>query len=354
MKQFIGYSLSGDCKEALQGLQDPKAIVIIAGREFFEEAVKDVAEAFPDVPSIGCVGKSYAETHVNPDGVTIVAFHSGVIASAGVIPNVKTMPLASIKKIEEAMEDINADSGNTICLDFTCGNDEELVSTLNMVLRKREIPLVGGTAWDDIVSLNGKIYENAAVFMFIKNLKGRIKAYRENLYGVRTPGLRYIATRVDEKNGILYEMNGKRAMDIYELELMQWDDNVADWTYENPLGRYVGDEVYLISLKDKAGDGGITCYKKVNEMDILTIMQLGDYQEIVNNTLLQIHGDFQHPSGIFSINCNLRYQLFEQRDYVDEYFTRMNALAGHAGLIGLGEHYNTQHVNQTMSAFVFE
>ena len=32
----------------------------------------------------------------------------------------------------------------------------------------------------------------------------------------------------------------------------------------------------------------------------------------------------------------------------------MGKLGSHAGLVGLGEHYNGQHTNQTMSAVVFE
>ena len=93
---------------------------------------------------------------------------------------------------------------------------------------------------------------------------------------------------------------------------------------------------------------------KVNSMDILTIMQLMDYNEITQNTLDEIKNDFPNGAGMFSVNCIFRYLLFEQKKYMNEYLGKVAKVGSHAGLIGLGEHYNTQHVNQTMSCFVFD
>ena len=53
-------------------------------------------------------------------------------------------------------------------------------------------------------------------------------------------------------------------------------------------------------------------------------------------------------------NCAFRYILFQQHNCVEQYFTEMNQLGTHSGLIGLGEHYMKQHTNQTMSCVVFE
>ena len=49
-----------------------------------------------------------------------------------------------------------------------------------------------------------------------------------------------------------------------------------------------------------------------------------------------------------------RYLYFQQKGFVNEYLEEMGKLGSHAGLVGLGEHYNGQHTNQTMSAVVFE
>ena len=52
--------------------------------------------------------------------------------------------------------------------------------------------------------------------------------------------------------------------------------------------------------------------------------------------------------------CIFRYLFFSQERYMDQYLKTMGTLGMHAGLVGFGEHYNSQFVNQTMSCVVFE
>lgn len=353
MKQFIGYSKNGDCKEAFKGLENPVAIVYIAGKEIFEKVTKDVTAMFPGVETIGCVGQSYYMENINLTGLTVVGFYGKARAVAGAIEDV-TMPLVNVSEIEEKMNKIGAAEKDTVCLDFACGNDAQLVTTMNIALRKKNISLVGGTAWEDTVAYNGKIYHNAAVYLFLKNLEGKIKAYRENIYEARESGEHFIATKVDTAKSIIYELDNKPVQKVYMEALGVSERDLPDQTFINPLGRYIGNEIYLISLKSKVENGGLECYKRVNSMDILTIMQLMDYEQIVQNTLEGMKQEFSKVSGIFSINCVFRYLLFEQKNFTAKYLQCVKQIGPHAGLIGLGEHYNTQHVNQTMSCFVFE
>ena len=89
--------------------------------------------------------------------------------------------------------------------------------------------------------------------------------------------------------------------------------------------------------------------------DVLFIdVETNDYPSIVEETVRQIKGDFGRISGIFSINCIFRYLFFSQERYMDQYLKTMGTLGMHAGLVGFGEHYNSQFVNQTMSCVVFE
>ena len=54
------------------------------------------------------------------------------------------------------------------------------------------------------------------------------------------------------------------------------------------------------------------------------------------------------------MNCLFRYKLFSERRYMQDYLKEMSALGSHAGLVGYGEHYNNQFVNQSMTCVVFE
>ena len=98
----------------------------------------------------------------------------------------------------------------------------------------------------------------------------------------------------------------------------------------------------------------LTCYRQVNDSDVLVLLQLGDYKAIVKNTVQKIQQDFPRVSAVFSINCLFRYLLFSQNHYMQEYLSEMGVLGNHAGLVGLGEHYNNRFINQSMSCAVFE
>lgn len=353
MKQFIGQSNTGNLQEAIKGLSNPSAIVYITGKNYFEQVTENLYKTFPNTEMIGCVGEGYAKTGFLLDGIIVVGFYDGAKASAGVIEDVGTMPLAGIKDIEKAYNSIGANENDTVCLDFTTGNDAQLVTTFNIVLKRGNVSLVGGTAWENTVGYNGKVYHDAAVFMFIKNTVGKIRAYRENIYGAHEANVRYIATKVDTEKSIIYELDNKPVREVYTKLLGVSEREIPDQTFANPLGRYIGNELYLISLKSKVDRGGIECYKKVNSLDIITVMQLLDYKQIAKDTCAEMKRDFPDAKGIFSINCIFRYLLFEKEKFKDEYLRIVNDVAPQAGLIGLGEHYKTQHVNQTLSCFVF-
>lgn len=353
MKQTYGYSKSGDTAQALKGLGTPKAIIFFVDKNHVESTANEICKMFPDAVSIGCVGQSYAGKNVYEDGLLVIGYE-GVDAVGGVIENVGTMPLASIETFKKDVQKIQAGKNDTVCVDFTTGNDAELVTTMNIALLPKGISLVGGTAWEDTVVYNGRIYHNASVYLLLRNLGGKVKAYKENLYGMHPDSARYVATKVDPAQCALYELDGKPAQKVYG-EMLGIKGTVSpDQTMQNPLGRIIGDEIYLLSLKEMVGNGGFTCYKKVNAMDIITLMELKDMDGIVRDTVKEIKSDFSHIQGMFSVNCIFRHLLFQQKHFEDQYLQSMDSLGSHVGLIGLGEHYNTQHVNQTMSGFAFD
>ncbi len=84
------------------------------------------------------------------------------------------------------------------------------------------------------------------------------------------------------------------------------------------------------------------------------MLELGDYKAIVKNTIQTIRKDFSKISAVFSVNCLFRYLLFTENHYMQEYLKEMAVLGNHAGLVGYGEHYNNQFVNQSMTCVVFE
>ena len=89
-------------------------------------------------------------------------------------------------------------------------------------------------------------------------------------------------------------------------------------------------------------------------LDVLILLELGDYQEITRQTIQKICRDFPKRSAVFSVNCLFRYKLFSEHNYMEKYLQDMAVLGSHAGLVGYGEHYNDRFVNQSMTCVVFE
>ncbi len=351
MRQFFGMSQSGNLQEAVRGLENPQLIMLLSNSDQFEAHVKKLEELYPRVPSIGCIGMSY-DTTVVEKGVGVIAYFDGVNATANVLEEVSTMPVKYIERLEEDVKKINSSYEDTVCIDFCAGNDACALTTIYSVLKQKNIALVGGTGDAGKVSANGKVYQDAVAYALIKNMNGKVKAYKENIYH-QMGNYRFIASKTDKANYTMGKLNGMPAKQVYQDILHISEKQIQSQTFKNPFGKINGDDTCIISIKEVNGNA-LTCFRQVNDSDVLIMLELGDYKEIVKNTIQTIKRDFPRISAVFSVNCLFRYLLFTENNYMNEYLREMSALNSHAGLVGYGEHYNNRFVNQSMTCVVFE
>lgn len=351
MKQFFGMSQSGNLQEAVRGLNKPQLIMLLSNNDQFEAHVKKLEELYPQIPSIGCIGMSY-DTKIIEKGVSIVAFYDGISAAANVLEDVSRMPVKYIERLERDVHKVNGSYKDTVCIDFCSGNDACALTTIYSVLKHRNISLVGGTGDAGKVSANGKVYHDAVAYALVKNNHGKVKAYKENIYH-QMGNYRFIASKTDKSNYIIGKLNGRSAKQVYQSILHVTEKEILTQTFKNPLGKVNGDDTCIISIKEVSGNA-LTCFRQVNDSDVLILLELGDYKAIVKDTVQTIHRDFPKISAVFSVNCLFRYLLFNDNHYMHEYLQEMGTLGNHAGLVGYGEHYNNQFVNQSMTCVVFE
>lgn len=350
MRQAFGMSRSGSLKEAAQALSSPQFLILLSNRAQFEQHVKELEALFPNVPSIGCIGMCY-DSKIVEEGVGLIAF-TGVTAAADVLEQVSTMPVKYISRLERDVRTVGGSDRDTVCIDFCACNDACALTSINSVLVRHGISLVGGTGDAGLVSANGKIYPDAVAYAIVRNHGGRVKTYKENIY--RPLGnYRFIASQTNKEKYILGALNGKPAKQVYSNILHVNDQQILTQTFRNPFGKINGDDVCIISIKEVDGNA-LACFRQVNDSDVLILLELGDYRATVRETIAQIRRDFPKHSAVFSVNCLFRYKLFTEQGYMDEYLHEMGALGSHAGLIGYGEHYNNRFVNQSMTCVVFE
>lgn len=351
MRQFFGMSRSGSLKDAVRGLNNPQLILLLSNGDQFEKHVKQLEVLYPKVPSIGCIGMSY-DSRIIEKGVGIVAFLDGVVAAANVLEEASAVPVKYIARLEQDVEKVNGSQRDTVCIDFCSGNDACVLTTIHSVLKHQNISLMGGTGDAGKVSANGKVYEDAVAYALIRNVNGRVKTYKENIYHPMGD-YHFIASKTNKAEYILGELNGRPAKQVYQEILHVTDGEILTQTFKNPFGKLNGDDTCIISIKD-ISQNALVCFRQVNDSDVLVLLELGDYREIVKNTIQKIKSDFSNISAVFSVNCLFRYLLFTENNYMQEYLNEMHTLGNHVGFVGYGEHYNNQFVNQSMTCVVFE
>ncbi len=351
MRQIVGKSLSGDIKEAVSPIEaGPSFLMMYSDAEHFEDNVQKLAKLFPGVPSIGLPGEFY-NTGYSSSGVGVTAFY-GVRAVTGVMRHASFAPVTDIASLKKNCAAIGAGVDDTVCIDVCTGNDACVLTTMYSVLKHYGIHETGGTVSPGSkVAADGVIHDDCAVYVLMRNLSGKAKVFKENLYRA-VSDKRFVASRTDPSKYYIGELNGRPAKLVYEQQLGIGDSQVSDQTMKNPLGRIVGKDIYIVSINGTLGDG-LTCYREVNDSDVLTLLELKDIRTIVKQTIENIHSEMDRISGIVSVNCVFRRSLFDEKNYLQEYLDLMN-IAPHCGFFGYGEHYNGQFVNQTMSCVAFE
>ena len=337
--------------EAVRGLSSPKLIILLGNADAFEEQVAKLEESFPGVPSIGCIAMGYHQRVVEK-GVAIVGFEEGCTVAAGILEKVSSMPARNIGRLETDIRTVSPGRGDTAVIDFCSANDACVLSSITPLISQHGIQLMGATGDGGKVSANGKLYPDGCAYAVIKNLGGKVKTYKENIY---TPmeGVRLIASKTDRSRYYIGELNGRSAKQVYMEILGITESKIATQTFKNPFGKLTGEDVCIISIKEVQGSG-IACFRQVNDSDILTILEARDLDEVASQTMDKIRSDFHRISGVFSVNCLFRYIMFTENGHLNDYLDKMSKLGMHCGLVGYGEHYNNQFVNQTMTCVVFE
>ncbi len=352
MKMFNGKSVSGSVDEASRGLSSPQLIIFTSDADHFDSNVAEIEKKYPKIPSIGCVGMGY-DSAIQETGLSIVAFSDGVKVKTGVLESVSTMPARYIGRLQKDLEEIKPGKENTAIIDFCAGNDAAVLTTMRGLIDRFNLQVMGATGDAGKVSVDGRIYEDAMTYAIIRNEGGRVKTYKENIYAPKDKS-QLVASKTDKAKYFLGELNGRSAKQVYmDLTGAKSDKEIIDQTFQNPLGKMIGSDVCICSIKDVSGTG-LILYRQINDSDILTLLEMKDPMEVAQNTIDRITNDFSKISGIYSVNCIFRYLVLKERGELNTYLSKIASLGTSCGLIGFGEHYNTQFVNQTMTCVVFE
>ena len=366
MNYKIGKSSKSDVNEAISesvaGLISPKLILFFSDAKRFEEYTKKIMDKFKNSIILGSTTfAGFCKDGAYKDSLLVLGIENGIECYADVLEEVNKYPLKYVDRVTDCVKKFH-NTTNTVCFEISTAliSCEELVlSTLNSALEGKKIPIFGGTAGDKgnaektMISFNGKMHDNACVFVIIKNLGGKIKLYRENIYKPTTHY--FTATKVDVKTRVVYEYDNKPAAKVMADSLNTTVANLPKYLDSYPLGRIIGNEMYITANQAVTSNNGMAYHARVYNNSKMVLLEPDDYKSVISRTIDEIKKDTPNPSLSIMINCLARSMLFEKDGYLNEFAKKMSTgLGNYIGFAGYGEQLNEQHFNQTMVVAIFE
>lgn len=341
-------------------LRDCSLIIYCADDKRFAEISSRLHSLMPDVKMIGTTGFMLNESSSFAEGISAIGFlDSEVEVCVGVLRQIDTCPIKYLSGLSKAVDTINQKCRNNICFEFATGYEEKVVSTMKICLEKTGMRLVGGTPGNTTadspkkVACNGEVLTDAAAYAIIGSKMGKIEILKENLF--RKTANTHSVTKVSKDERTVYEIDGRKAMDVYEEELGYTNSTVGEGVFKNPLGRIVGADYYITAIFSFNPDRSISTYKNCQKNDLICFTEIEeDYKGFMRDNMERLTAS-RRVAGIMSINCILRYLFFENNNYTGTYAQMMNSMAQgcHWGVVSDGEQYVEQHVNQSMVCVVF-
>lgn len=348
--------------QAASELKGSTFIVYCADDRQFAAISAKLHELMPEVKMIGTTGFMIHDSGSFSEGIAAVGFdEKETEVYVGVLKEAATCPIKHLPELRSCLDKIAAKykSTDSLCLEFATGHEEKMVSTMKICLEPAGVRLLGGTSGNTgegqpkKVACNGEVYTDAVVYAVIGNKMGKIEIVKENLFRERP--ITHRVTRASEDGRTVFEIDGRKAMDVYEEELGYSDANVEDGVFKNPLDRIVGAENYITAIFSFNSDRSISTYKNVQKNDLICFTDIEEnYESYMENTMRTVT-QTGRVAGIISINCILRYLFFENNSYTSSYARMMKNMSGgvHLGMVSDGEQYVEQHVNQSMVCAVF-
>ena len=362
MRGFVGTSQSDNISEAItqatKGLKKADLLILIAPFIKAEKAAEYLAEKYPGTPMIGTTSASYTAKCTDDKTIMVVAL-AGVTVATGVITNTRKTPVTSILEFEETLNSIEPEANNTVCLEFNTGNEEKVLATINSVLRRYDISLAGSSSYGtplgdkNQIIYNGKLMADTAVYAFVKNNGGSIFVGKENIYK-RLSSKPHFATLVDRNTKTLFQLDDTPAHEIYTAETGVEKEGIVENMLVNPLGRAAGDDTFITTTISLDMNGVMFNGKAVFENETIFIMEPDDISEVSQGTVELINDNLSNTSFTLCFDSVNRFRYISGIGYLDEYLANLENLGTYAGILGVGEQINNQHVNQTLVYVVFE
>lgn len=361
--QTASDEIIGQILEASMG-RTPLLIVFSAEYSVFSVCSVALHTKFPRTTVIGSSTYVVFSSKGHSDcGITALAIFEGVQCSSGVLLEVKRHPALYEHSIVDAISRFDS-VDNLVCMEFTtsyCKCEELVLDTIKSVHKRLKIyvPVVGSTAGaieeiqSTLVSLNGEVFKEACVFVYIKNLFGKIYLYKENFFNPTEHTFKITDIDCDER--CIYEIDNKPVFAAISEATGIAPRHIPEYLQLHPIGRIDGDEIFVTAIDSVHEDGHITMLTRIYNETKITLLELGNIEEAWNRTLEKTRKNIPNPSFGIAINCTAMSEYLQKIGHFDALVDSLkSANPTFMGTSGFGEQYMCENINMTLVLVGFE
>jgi len=347
--------LKGSVPELIVYFASPKHDLAALGRE--------LKLSLPNVEFIGCSTSGELSSGKMTDGaVSGLAFLKGSLEDfkIEVIRNIATKASEGVetafssfeKHFDKSMRDLDpAKHVGILLIDGLSGAEEE---TNEKIGDLTNLTFIGGSAGDDLefkqtfVFANGEIFNNAAALVILKP-KGQFDILKTQSFRPTDKILK--ATKIDEKQRQIIELNNRPATVAYSEALNIKVEDLPSFLFKNPLGLMFGDEPFVRSPRVVEGST-IKFYCSVKEGMDLCLLNSTNIIEDTRRDIEKKKIDLKGISAVLNFNCILRTLDLKQQEKTQQYADIFNIIPM-AGFSTYGESY-IGHINQTATMLILK
>ncbi|PPJ48885.1 FIST domain containing protein [Rhizobium sp. KAs_5_22] len=347
--------------------REDTALVLIFCSPDYDRATlgQAIAARFAGIPVVGCTtageigGQGYSD-----GGMVGLSFsrHDFDIA-IGFLDGLSTFEMRRGQGLGKALQSEllaqapDADRHNSFGLLFIDGlsiREEQVTRALQMGLG--EIPLIGGSAGDDLALQNTFVFhdgifhtDSAACVVMHTALPFRIFKTQHFM----AMDERLVVTEADSSHRLVKEINGRPAAEEY-ARILDTSGIGLDSSHfaASPVVVMLDGTNYVRSIQRANPDGSLTFYCAIEEGLVFRVAKGVDLMDNLEHALEAVTSAIGPPQAMLVYDCILRKLEISQlnlRSEVAALFSRHRAV----GFNTYGEQYQGVHVNQTLVGIAF-
>jgi hypothetical protein len=219
----------------------------------------------------------------------------------------------------------------------------------------QDLPIIGGSAGDDLRYRETKIYadgtfiSNAASLTLIETLYPFIVFKTQHF---KPTTLKMVITEADPARRIVHEINAEPAADEYAriVGIPVTDLNPGIFS-KHPLMIRIADNWQVRSIKSVNDDKSLAFYCAIDKGLVLTLADGVDLIDSLKKELNRLTWAVPDHQLIIGYDCVLRRLEVMERDLSDE-FSALLSPTKFIGFSTYGEQFNSVHVNQTLTGVI--